>query len=144
MIDIRVAANAAIQSINPNIIGAFYASTGNTINPLNRQQVPTYSNPVNVPMQVQAVTATDLKHIENLNLEGVVRSVHMFGNTQGVVRVNQQGGDLLYFREVPAGTLHVWKVVNVRETWPTWCHVIVNLQTDTAPPSPAPAEPPLS
>jgi len=54
------------------------------------------------------------------------------------VRVTQKGGDLLYFPEVPGGTLRVWKVVKVVETWPDWCHVIVNMQTDSAPPSPPP------
>jgi CMP-2-keto-3-deoxyoctulosonic acid synthetase len=89
-------------------------------------------------MQVQAVDASMLKHLDGLNIEGVLRSVHMWGNTQGVVRVSQHGGDLLYFRDVPTGTLRVWKVVKVVETWADWCHVIVNMQTDAAPPSAPP------
>lgn len=137
MINVRGLANAAIQVVNPNITGTFYLSTGFTINAA-KKQVPSYAAGVNVPMQVQAVTAENLKHLEGMNIEGVVRSVHMWGNTQGVVRVTQQGGDLLYFRDVPTGTLRVWKVVKVVETWPDWCHVIVNLQTDPAPPSPPP------
>lgn len=134
MINLRAAANGAVQVINPNITGAFYASTGFTIDS-TKKQVPTYAAPVDVQMQVQAVSAGELRHLENLNVQGVLRSVHMYGNTQGVVRPSQQGGDLLYFPDVPGGTLRVWKVVKVVETWATWSHVIVNMQTDAAPPS---------
>lgn len=133
MINVRGAANAVIQTVNPNIIGKWYKNTGYTVN-ASKKQVPTFAAGVDVPLQVQAVTAADLRHLENLNVEGVLRSVHMYGNAQGVVRVSSKGGDLLYFPEVPAGTLRIWKVVKVLETWPDWCHVIVNLQTDTAPP----------
>jgi len=134
--NLRAAANAAIQVVNPNIAATFYASTGFTIDPNTRKQVPSYAAGVaNTPIQVQAVDGPNLRHLEQLNVQGVFRSVHMFGNTQGVVRVNQEGGDLLYFPEVPAGTPRVWKVVKVVETWADWCHVIVCLQTDPAPPS---------
>lgn len=137
MINVRAAANAAIQAVNPDIFEPFYRSTGFTIDAA-KKQVPTYAAGVNVSMQVQAVDARELRHLEGMNVQGVVRSVHMYGNTQGVVRVNQTGGDLLYFPEVPGGTRRVWKVVKVVETWADWCHVIVNMQTDAAPPSPPP------
>ena len=137
MINVRLAANAAIQVVNPDILGTFYASTGFTINAA-KKQVPSYAAGVNVRMQVQAVSAAKLQHLEALNIEGVLRAVRMWGNTQGVVRVNQKGGDLLYFPEVPGGAAKVWKVVDVVETWVTWSHVIVNLQTDSAPPTPPP------
>lgn len=137
MINVRAAANAAIQVVNPNITATFYRSTGFTVD-ATRKQVPSYAAATNVQIQAQAVSARDLKHLDGLNIEGVLRSVHMWGNTQGVVRPSQQGGDLLYFRDVPTGTLRVWKVVKVVETWPDWSHVIVNMQTDSAPPSPPP------
>lgn len=134
MINVRVAANAAIQVVNPDVLGVFYASTGFTIN-AQKKQVPSYAAGVNARMQVQAVSAGELRHLEGMNVQGVLRSIHMWGNTQGVVRVNQKGGDLVYVAEVPGGASKVWKVVKVVETWPDWCHVIVNLQTDAAPPS---------
>lgn len=135
MINVRVAANAAVQVVNPDLTGTFYASTGFAINAA-KKQVPSFAAGINVPMQVQAVDARELRHLEGLNIEGLVRSVHMFGDTQGVVRVAQRGGDLLYFKDTPTGTLRVWKVVKVMETWDTWCRVIVNMQTDAAPPPP--------
>jgi len=136
VINVRLAANAAIQVVNPDIAGMFYRSTGFTLSPTTRKQVPTYdTNVVGIRIQVQAVDAANLRHLDSLNIEGVVRSVHMWGNTQGVVRVNQQGGDLLYFPEVQGQQPRIWKVVKVVETWADWSHVIVNLQTDTAPPT---------
>lgn len=136
MINVRAAANAAIQVVNPNEGGWLYRSTGNAIDPATRKQVPSYAAAEPVRLQIQPVDGPNLRHLDGLNIEGVPRSVHMWGNTQGVVRVSQQGGDLLYFRDVPTGTLRVWKVVKVVETWPDWCHVIVVMQTDAAPPSP--------
>lgn len=130
MINVRVAANNAVQVVNPDIVGLFLASTGSAPN-ASFKQVPTYAAGVDVRLQVQAISARDLKHMEGLNIEGVLRSVHMYGDSQGVVRVAQHGGDLLRFPEVPGGTTLVWKVVKVIETWPDWCHVVVNLQTDS-------------
>lgn len=134
MINVRAAANKAVQVVNPNLQGVFYASQ-TPIADANHKQQPVYAAGVTLPVQVQAVGASELRHLEGLNVQGVLRSVHMFGNTQGVVRVNQQGGDLLGFPEVPAGTSRIWKVVKVVETWRDWCHVIVNLQTDTTAPA---------
>lgn len=137
MINIRGLANGSIQSVNPNVTGTFYASTGFTVDAA-RKQIPSFAQGRNIEMQVQAVEGSMLRHLDGLNIEGVVRSVRIFGDAQGVVRVAQKGGDLMYFRDVPAGTLRVWKVVKVVETWADWCHVIVNMQTDTAPPSAPP------
>lgn len=137
-LNVRGLANSAIQAVNPNIIGTFYASTPPTTDPATRKLVPGYAAGVNVSIQVQAMDGPNLRHLDELNVEGVVRSVHMWGNTQGVVRVNQQGGDLLYFPEIPNGTRRIWKVVKVIETWPDWSHVAVCLQTDPLPPSPPP------
>lgn len=137
MINVRAAANAAIQVVNPDIAALYYKSTGYTISPTTKKQVPTYeTNVVGIRIQVQAVDGPNLRHLDGLNIEGVVRSVHMWGNTQGVVRVALQGGDLLYFAEVPSGTLRIWKVVKVVETWADWSHVIVCMQTDAGPPLP--------
>lgn len=138
VINVRSAANSAIQVVNPNEGGWFYGSTGFTVDPATRKQVAGFTAATAVRLQIQAVDAAMLRHLDGLNVEGVVRSVHMWGNTQGIVRVNQKGGDLLYFAEIPSGALRIWKVVKVVETWRDWSHVIVNLQTDTAPPSPIP------
>jgi hypothetical protein len=64
-----------------------------------------------------------------MNIQGVMRSVHIFGNIQGVVRIDQQGGDILQFPELPGGAIRNWKVIQVMETWPTWSRVLVALQS---------------
>lgn len=138
MINVRAAANKAIQVVNPNEGGWLYTSTGFTVSPTTKKQVPSYAAPEAVRLQIQAVDGPNLRHLDGLNIEGLVRSVHMWGNVLGIERVSQKGGDLLYFRDVPTGTLRVWKVVKVIETWRDWCHLIVNLQTDSNPPSPPP------
>lgn len=137
MINVRAAANFAIQVVNPDIWGTFYLSTGNAPNAAFLQ-IPSYAAGVNQRMQVQAVSARDLRHLKGLSLQGVLRSVHMWGDKQGVVRVNQKGGDLLYFPQVPGGARYIWKVEKVIETWRDWSHLIVSLQVDASPPSPAP------
>lgn len=136
MINVRAAANGAIQVVNPNEGGWLYLSTGFTVDPATRKQVPGFAAPEAVRLQIQAVDGPNLRHLDGLNIEGIPRSVHMWGNVLGIERVNSKGGDLLYFRDVPTGTLRVWKVVKVVETWRDWCHLIVVMQTDAAPPSP--------
>ena len=83
-----------------------------------------------VDAQVQALSATDLKHIDGLNITGVMRSVYMYGNAAGVVRADQIGGDILVFPEVPGGCNKNWLINQVIETWSDWCHVIVTLQVE--------------
>lgn len=135
MIDVYDLANSAVQEINPDGPALFYASDGYEIG-TGRRQVPKYKPAQSVLIQEQGVSARALAHLHSLNIQGVLRSVHIRANAQGVVRVNRRGGDLLYFPELPGGTPYVWKVVQVLETWPTWARVIVNLQTDLQPPQP--------
>jgi hypothetical protein len=130
VINVRGIANAAIQPVNPNISDVPYrASTGFTTTPAGKQ-VPTYAAAVPVTIQAQAASTSDLKQVANLNITNIYRNVRMWGNTQGVVRPDAKGGDLLTFPQVPGGAPQVWLVVKVLETWPTWCSCIVCLQTD--------------
>lgn len=117
----------AITSVNPDITAMFQRSTGNTVSAAGKQ-VPTYATAVPVQIQAQATDGDDLKHIEALNIQGVFRAVYMYGNTQGVVRPNQKGGDLLQFEQTPGSGQQTWLVVKVTETWPDWSRVLVCLQ----------------
>lgn len=130
MINVRGLANAAIQSVNPNIDAVYIASTGYTVGAAG-DQTPTYAAPADVKIQAQAVKGSNLEHIANLNLQSVYKNVRMRGNAQGVVRPEAKGGDLMRFPNVPGGPVRVWKVEAVLETWPEWCSVIVVMQTDT-------------
>lgn len=120
---------SVINVVNVDILALVQKSAGYTTDAAGKQ-TPQYTDVPDVRIQVQAQTGKDLKHIERLNIQGVLRSVYMYGNTQGVVRVDEKGGDLLHFPQVPGDAVQKWKVVAVVETWPDWSKVIVCLQTN--------------
>ncbi len=127
MINLRAIANSAIQQINPNIIGTLLRSTGYTTQP-GGKRAPTFAT-LTGEIQVQAIGAKDLEHMNFLNIQGVMRLVYIWGNWAGVVRADQKGGDILQFPQIPGSEVQDWRVVNVKETWPTWSSVIVVLQS---------------
>lgn len=125
----------AINSVNPDRPALFLASTGNTVN-ADFTQTPSYAPGVAVRVQIQPLGKDELKHINALNLQGTFRTVYMFGNTQQIIRVTQQGGDLLQFAPFQGQAVQNWKVVGpVEGPWNVeqggWTKLIVCLQTDT-------------
>lgn len=122
----------AITSVNSDVLAPFLSSTGNGVDAAGNQ-TPTYADAVNIPIQVQALSGSDKKAINFMNLQTVLRSVYFYGNKQGVERVVQKGGDLVQFRETPnpqtdANPLRNWLVVKVLETWPDWSKCVVSMQ----------------
>lgn len=120
----------AITSVNPDVLGTWRESTGSTVNPADGRPIPTYTDHVDVPLQVQALSGRDIKRLNYLSIQGVRRSVYMYGNVQGLSRPDAKGGDLLLFPENTGGTPKTWLISIVFETWPDWCRVGVALQTD--------------
>ncbi len=102
------------------------ASTATTI---ALDAVSPYNTLTGMSIQVQAVSGRDIERMNGLGIQGVFRSVHLDGYWRGIVRVDQVGGDLMEFPEVPGGAVRTWKVTTVAETWPDWSRVIVVLQT---------------
>lgn len=125
---------SAINTVNPDILGTWREQNGTYTTGAGGVRVPNYTDHVNVPMQVQAASGKDLQHPNMLNVQGVVRSVYLFGNVQGTVRPDAKGGDLLRFPQSRSGPLRTWLVVAVLETWTPdtvgWCKVGVALQVD--------------
>ena len=119
-------ASSVVGVVNPPQSITWKQSTGYTTDAAGKR-TPTYST-TTVQAQIQGLTGSDLRHTDGLNLQGVMRSVIMYGNVQGVVRADQQGGDILVFPEVAGGADRNWLVTQVMETWPDWCRVIVTLQ----------------
>ncbi len=121
--NLRQIANGVTQAVNPNIIGAVQVSTGATQNP-DYTRTPTFQVFSNVSMQVQAMSAGNLRQVEKLNLQGVVRAVYLNGVIEGLDRPAGKGGDLLLFNG------ETWLVVAVLEPWSTsgWVKVAVTLQ----------------
>lgn len=118
-------AGPIIASVNPMILATIKYSDGYESGP-GLKQAPKYRVVPDVQAQVQPLSAGDLKHLEAQNIQGVQRSVYLYGDIQGVVRPAEKGGDLLIFDN------QVWLVTAVFETWPDWCKVGVTLQMDAA------------
>lgn len=125
--NLRGMANGLTQGVNPNQTITWLQSAGYTTDATGKQ-IAAYAPVQYVQAQVQALSGGDLKHAELMNMQGVMRTVYLYGNVQGIVRADQAGGDLLQFPEVPGGPARNWLVTQVVETWPDWAHVIVTLQ----------------
>lgn len=129
--DLRGLANAASDTVNPNIIVGVVTSTGYTQDPETLKQVPAYATTVTGPAQLQALDGSDLKQIDGLNLSGVLRAIYLRGLLAGVIRPDSKGGDLITIAaqpNVPAPFVGSWLVVKVLETWNNWTKAVINFQ----------------
>ena len=121
--DLRSLANVVSSTVNPNETVTVLRSDGYVIG-AGAKQIPQYAAPVTGPAQVQALDGSDLKQIEGLNIQGVLRAIYLRGNLAGVIRPNQTGGDIVQ----RASGAETWLVVKVLETWPTWTKAVIVLQ----------------
>lgn len=121
--NLRGIANGLTSTINPNVAGVFQVNTGFTTQS-GGKRVPSY-NSVDVTVQLQELSSTDLKQVDAINIQGILRSAYLNGNFSGVNRPEQKGGDILMIGQ------EKWLVVKVPELWPEWCRVIINLQRST-------------
>ncbi|EOV3349168.1 hypothetical protein ACONGJ_003526 [Edwardsiella piscicida] len=119
--NIRSLANRAIQRVNPNVPAILKKYTGQTIGP-GRKPIPSYLPDQNVTIQLQPLSKGDLQHVDGLNIQGLVKSIHVNGNYFSVQRELEQGGDLFIING------ETWLVVEPIELWDSWCRLIVNLQ----------------
>ena len=119
--DLRSISNAVTDTVNPNILVTVQASTGYTIGS-GLKQIPSYAYPVEGFAQVQALTASDIRHLDGLNIQNATKSIILRGALNAVVRVNSQGGDL-----VTIGS-QTYLTVAVLEQWPLWTRAALQLQ----------------
>lgn len=119
--NVRQLANSAITAVNPNIVVSVLKSTGYTVD-ANRRQVPSYAAAVTGPAQVQALSGSDLKQLEGLNIQGVMRAIYLRGVLAGVIRPSNTGGDLILIDG------QKWLVVKVLEPWAGWTKAVIVLQ----------------
>jgi hypothetical protein len=118
--------SGAIGAVNPFVSATVQRSTGSTTNP-DGSRTPTYET-FGISCQVQALSYTDILYLDALNVQGVRRTIYLTGDVMAIVRVDQQGGDLIVF---PDGTLpegNIWLAAQVIEAWPDWCRVCITLQ----------------
>jgi hypothetical protein len=118
--------SSAIGAVNPFVPATVRRSTGYTTN-ADYSRTPTTSD-LPIRAQVQALTADDLKQLDGLNIQGVMRALYTDGSVAGVIRVAAKGGDVVVF---PNGTLpegNTWLCTHVLEQWPDWCKIAITLQ----------------
>lgn len=112
-----------IGIVNPFVTAQLLASTGYATNP-DGSTTPNYAAPVSIQVQAQELNFKELEHANNLNLQGILKSIYCPGTVRGVNRLAGTGGDKI----VIAGDTYL--VVAVSEQWPDWCRVIGQLQVN--------------
>ena len=111
-----------LSAVVPRVNLTVQVSTGYTTN-ADGSRVPTYAAPQVVSGSVQALQFNDITQLDALNIQGERRKIYIKGQVDGLVRVENKGGDLI---TDPLG--NVWLVALVLEAWPDWCSVAVTLQ----------------
>ena len=122
--DLRSLANGVSSIVNPNESVAIWRSMGFTVVG-GGKQVPTYAAAVTGFAQIQALDGAELKQMDSLNIQGVLRAIYLRGALAGVIRPAGTGGDL-----VKRGTNYTetWLVVKILEHWPDWTKAVIQLQ----------------
>lgn len=92
--NLRQIVNPISNTVNKNILVSLQTSNGYSIG-AGQRQVPLYNPAVTGIGQIQALDGSDLRQIENLNLQGTLRALYMYGNLAGVMRSNSKGGDIV-------------------------------------------------
>jgi len=121
--NLRGIANSVSQVVNPNIPVTVRVSDGYTEG-AGRKQVPSYLPDVEGFGQLQALDGDDLKQMDGLNIQGVIKALYLYGNVAGVIRPDSKGGDLIIIDG------RTWLVVKVLEGWAQWTKIAIRLQDD--------------
>lgn len=119
-----------ISGVNPQIIAMWQPAAGGYDTLPDGTQVPIYKGAIQLCLQVQALSSTELQKLDGMNIQGIRRAVYIESQVAGVIRADQKGGDLLTFPEMPDGPQRTWLCATVLETWPDWVKVAVVLQRD--------------
>lgn len=110
-----------IANVNPMTAVTLKTSAGYTRNS-DGSRTPVYTN-TDLMAQVQGISGDMLAYLQNQGIQGVLRSVFLDGNIEGVAQLNQKGGDLLEFGG------YRWLVVHVMQPWPDWTEIVVVQQS---------------
>jgi hypothetical protein len=129
MLNVFSAASSVIPAVNPRITAQYYASAPQSVAP-GGKQIPNYITYFDVQAQVQPVSTDDIRKYDFLQMQGIYRSVYLYGKLNAIDRGAAQGGDLLNFPEIQGGPQRTWLVKQVAEVYEGWCRVIVVLQLD--------------
>jgi hypothetical protein len=111
---------SGIGAVNPRISASLKQNVG-FMTAADGSRTPSFSV-MAVQIQVQAFSASELVHLQNLNINGVVRKVYIDGPLNSIIRTQGKGGDLLAFGGFD------WLVVHVFESWADWSCVVIEQQ----------------
>lgn len=120
--NLHALAAPSVGVVNPLITVTVKRSTGYLIGADGRQ-IPTYQV-FDRQAQVQALSGSEIKRLNDLGIQDVMKSAFLTGKWEGIVRKDGKGGDLFLFGG------NTWLVVHVMENWPDWSRVALALQTD--------------
>lgn len=135
--NLRGLANTLTSAVNPNVAATIKRATGVTRNASYRSTPTTADTPATV--QVQAISGSDQRKIDGLNIQGIMCAMYVNGQVQGVNRPAGTGGDTVIIAAQPGlyvpksgGASDTWKVEHVLEPWDTagWCKVVCVLQVN--------------
>ena len=106
-------------------LGTYRVSVPQTVGPIS------FTAELVVPGQIQPVGWRDIQMMEGLNLQGSRNKIWFYGRFDGLIRVDNKGGDLVID---PKGNIYL--VAMVAEQWGIneWCSVFVTLQNEKATP----------
>lgn len=133
VVNLRGIANRAASRINPNLVANLQRSTGYTT-AASGKQVPAYDDLGDVGLQVQALTQSEIQHLDKLGISNGQACVYANRQLSSVDRPSQSGGDLITFgtdaRTPPELRGQTWLVVAVLEGWPGagWCKAAITSQ----------------
>lgn len=132
MVNVRAIANRATSAINPNVLTSVQKCVGYSSG-AGYHRTPDYAPAVPVVMQVQALTAKDLQHLDSMNIQGAEHAVFTDSVLTPVDRANQTGGDLVEFTNPATAIRNVWLVIAILESWGTagWGRYALCKQIDT-------------
>ena len=122
--NLRQIANNAIQRVNPNVQATLKKYAGETMG-AGRTPQPNYLPDQSVTIQLQPLTKGEIQHVEGLNIQGLVKSIHVNGNYFSVQRELEQGGDIFVIDGKE------WLVIEPIELWADWSRLLVQLQVSS-------------
>ncbi len=117
-------ANGVISSLNPSVSVTLYQYSGCTQAP-GGPRTPTYNVITNVSAQVQELTANEIKHMDDLNMGGLLHNIWCDTVLHALDRTSQLGGDCIGMAD---GTY--WLVVRIKEQFTDgWCSATIQKVT---------------
>lgn len=104
----------------PGGVGIYILSNQQVVSPAQA-----FTTSLVVPGQIQPVGWRDIQMMEGLNLQGTRKKIYLYGRFDGLIRVDNKGGDLITDY---AGNKYL--VAMVAEQWDdrVWCSVFATLQ----------------